>query len=122
MQKILRNFFSNDIVFTVSTILTVFTMLASCVYFIPSKNYMNVFYNIALAIAFAVMYLSFRSHSKNVMKGIIGLSLGITSFLFCNRMHPTVFLEFACFKNQRRNVFDCAGRHHYPLYHQCGSS
>ena len=101
MQKSLRKIFSNDLLFTISSALTVFTMLASCVYFIPHGIVVNVFYNLALAAAFAVMYFSFRSHSKNVMKGIIGLSLGLilsyiaTSFILFFADPSVTYLPFS---------------------------
>lgn len=73
-----RNFFANDKVFLLSTIIAIIGSIFNGFYvIINNSNYFNGFASFCQVVCIIVLYTSYQHHEKNVMKGIIGTLLGI---------------------------------------------
>lgn len=77
MQNFFRKLYTSDALFNILTIITVAAMAISCIWLIPNGAYLDTFFQLGQALIFVFLYRSYRNHDKNLMKALIGLSLGL---------------------------------------------
>ena len=84
MQKFFSRLYTNDALFKILTIITVVAMAVSCIWLIPNHLFMDTFFQLSQAIVFFFLYYSYQEHDKNLMKALIGLSLGLLLSYFAS--------------------------------------
>lgn len=77
-----RKFFTSEVVFLAAVVVAALCFLVSAVTTFLSGSvfafvYFNTVMDTGLAAAVVFLYVSYRSHEKNVMKGLLGLVLGV---------------------------------------------